>query len=408
MAVDRAPKPWRGPLHGLKVLDLTRVLAGPFATQILGDLGARVLKIESLPNGDETRKFRPLVNGESHYFLSINRSKSSLAVDHRKPQGAAIIRRLAAQSDILVENFRPGVMEHRGLGYEELKKINPRLIYCSISGFGMTGPLKDFPSFDLVTQAWTGALSINGEAGGNPIKLGLPMGDLVGGIFGAIGILSVLQERNRTGLGRLIDVSLFDGLIGLLGYLPQLAFATGSNPKPVGSGHPNLTPYGVYSAKDGNIAIACLTEGFWINLCKALERPDLIDDPRFSAAESRTDNREELDKIISSVTRTRSVDELRDILTRGDVPNAPILGILEALSHPQALARDLIQECHHPIAGDIKLVGRPLKFPGMNEEPLQPPPTLGQHTNDVLAEELNYSPSEIETLVREGVISISP
>src|SRR5438093_4040335 len=215
---------WAGPLQGIRVVDLTRVLAGPFATQSLGDLGAEILKIEPPGGGDETRRFPPFIAGESHYFLGINRNKKSLVIDLQQKAGADILRRLVAGADILVENYRPGVMDRLGLGYDALKALNPGLIYCAISGFGLTGPLRDKPSFDIVTQALTGALSINGERGHMPVKLGIPLGDMVGGVFGPMAILAALHERTQTGCGRLIDISLHDGLIGMLGYLAQLAF----------------------------------------------------------------------------------------------------------------------------------------------------------------------------------------
>ena len=228
--VAEAGKPgeWGGPLEGLRVLDLTRVLAGPYATQSLGDLGAEVIKVEP-PNGDDTRKFPPFAGQESHYFLALNRNKKSLVIDLKQEAGKDLMCRLAAKSDILIENYRPGVMDKLGLGYEALCAINPRLIYCSISGFGQTGPLRDKPSFDIVTQAMSGALSINGEKGRPPVKLGLPIGDMVGGVYGPIAILAALHERSLTGRGRLIDISLHDGLIGMLGYLAQLSFVTGED-----------------------------------------------------------------------------------------------------------------------------------------------------------------------------------
>src|SRR5262249_38581738 len=287
---------WAGPLNGLRVIDLTRVLAGPFCTQSLGDLGPEVLKIEPPGGGDETRKFPPFVAGESHYFLGINRNKKSLVIDLQQAAGAEILRRLVARADILVENYRPGVMDRLGLGYDALSEINPSLIYCAISGFGLSGPLRDKPSFDIVTQALTGALSINGERGHMPVKLGIPLGDMVGGIFGPMAILAALHERSRTGKGRLIDISLYDGLIGMLGYFVQLAFVTGEGPPPMGSSHPNIVPYGSFPAKDGSIIIAVLSESFWGKLCDALARPELAGDPRFLTPTLRRDNRDECDR----------------------------------------------------------------------------------------------------------------
>ena len=395
---------WAGPLAGIRVIDLTRVLAGPFCTQSLGDLGAEVLKIEPPGLGDETRHFPPFVAGESHYFLGINRNKKSLVIDLQQQAGADILRRLVADADILVENYRPGVMDRLGLGYEKLAAINPRLIYCAISGFGLEGPLRDKPSFDIVTQALSGALSINGERGHMPVKLGIPLGDMVGGVFGPMAILAALHERTQTGRGRLIDISLHDGLIGMLGYFAQLAFITGEDPGPMGSSHPNIVPYGSFPASDGSIIIAVLSERFWGKLCEALERPDLAADPRFLTPTLRRDNRDELDRLISDVTETRTVAEWEKRLAAADVPHAPVLGVTAALAHPHAKARGMVVEAEHPAIGPMRVVGRPIKFPGAPQRPVTAPPAFGQHTAEVLRDELGYSETDIAGLRENGVI----
>jgi len=395
---------WAGPLQGLRVVDLTRVLAGPFCTQSLGDLGAEVLKIEPPDRGDETRHFPPFIGGESHYFLGINRNKKSLVIDLQKPAGAEILRRLVAKADILVENYRPGVMDRLGLGYDKLSAINPRLIYCAISGFGLSGPLRDKPSFDIVTQALSGALSINGERGHMPVKLGIPLGDMVGGVFGPMAILAALHERTQTGRGRLIDISLHDGLIGMLGYFTQLAFMTGEDPPPMGSSHPNIVPYGSFPASDGSIIIAVLSESFWGKLCDALERPDLATDPRFATPTGRRDHRDEVDAAIAEITRTRTVAEWEARLKEYDVPHAPVLGVTAALSHPHAVAREMVVEAEHSTIGPMRLAGRPIKFPGSPQRPSTAPPTMGQHTAEVLRDELGYSEAEIDALRRDGII----
>src|ERR1700722_8225565 len=340
---------WAGPLQGIRVLDFTRVLAGPSASLALADLGAEVLKLEPPGTGDETRLFPPFRDNVSHYFLSVNRGKKSIVVDLKTAAGVALVRDLAAKCDILIENYRPGVMDRLGLGYEALAARNPRLIYCAISGFGMTGPLRDRPSFDIVLQALSGALSVNGEAGGAPVKLGIPLGDLVGGINGPMGILAALYERSVTGRGRLIDVSLLDGLIGMLGYLAQLAFFTGEDPKPQGSEHPNLVPYGIFPAKDGSIIIACLTNSFWANICRALDMRESISDPRFATIEKRRDHSTLVNNIISQFTRQKTVQELVVLFTEHNVPHAPILGNKEALAQPQAVAREMVVETDHSI-----------------------------------------------------------
>jgi len=402
--MNAAADGWGGPLAGLRVIDLTRVLAGPLATQFLGDLGAEILKVEPPGKGDETRGFAPFVGGESHYFLGLNRGKRSLVLDLRRPEGAGILRRLAATADVLVENFRPGVMDRLGLGAEALMRLNPRLIYCAISGFGLTGPLRDKPSFDIVTQALTGVLSVNGEQGRPPVKLGLPIGDMSGGIFGAIAILSALHERTVTGRGRLIDVSLYDGTMSLLGYLSQLAFLTGRDPEPMGSAHPSVVPYGSFPASDGAIIIACLADGFWPKLCHALGCPEMGADPRYATMALRREHRAEIEPRIAALTATRSVAEWQRVLEAHDVPHAPVLGVTAALSHPHAVAREMVATVEHPVAGTLRMLGRPIKFPGERQAPLEPPPTLGQHTAEVLRRELGLSEERIDELRRLGIL----
>ncbi len=403
-AAGSASATWPGPLAGLKVLDLSRVLAGPFVTQLLGDLGAEILKIETPGHGDDTRTFPPFVGGESHYFIALNRQKKSLVIDLQEPRGAQLLRDLVAKADVLVENFRPGVMQRLGLDYEKLAQINPRLIYCAVSGFGLSGPLRDKPSFDIVTQAMSGMLSVNGAAGTPPVKLGVPLGDLAGGIFGSIGILSALHERHATGRGRMVDISLHDGMLGMLGYLSQLYFLTGRDPQPVGTSHPSVVPYGSFPASDGQIIIACLTQVFWGRLCAALAHPEWTDDARFDSTAQRLANRIEVDRMIGVVTQTRTVAEWAERLTAADVPNAPVLGVGAALNHPHSAAREMVVDAVHPRAGPIRMVGRPIKFPGASQPPLEPSPVLGQHTREVLRRELGLDDAALDRLAQDGVI----
>jgi len=402
---ERASAQWAGPLRDIRVLDFTRVLSGPAASLALADLGAEVLKIEPPGAGDETRTFPPLRDGESHYFLSVNRGKKSIVIDLKSAAGVAVARDLARYSDVLIENYRPGVMDRLGLGYETLSALNPALVYCAISGFGMTGPLRDRPSFDIVMQALSGALSVNGEPGLEPTKLGIPLGDLVGGINGPIAILAALHERSLTGRGRLIDVSLLDGLIGMLGYLPQLAWFSGADPKPQGSQHPNLVPYGVFPASDGSIVIACLMNSFWANICRALGMVDWIEDPRFDTLEKRRDARALVNERISGVTSRMSVNELVELFTGHQVPHAPILGIREALSQPQAVAREMVIETEHQRLGTIPIVNRSIRFPGDPQPVPAAPPVLGQHTDEILADVLGLGAEQIRELRASGVVA---
>lgn len=396
---------WPGPLHGIRVLDFTRVLSGPSASLALADLGAEVLKIEPPGGGDETRSFPPFRDGESHYFLSINRGKKSIVVDLKTEAGVQLARDLAAKSDILIENYRPGVMDRLGLGYDSLSKLNPRLIYCAISGFGMTGPLRDRPSFDIVLQALSGAMSVNGEPGGLPTKLGIPLGDLIGGVNGPIGILAALHERSVSGRGRLIDISLLDGMIGMLGYLAQLAFFTGQDPKPQGSEHPNLVPYGAFPAQDGSIIIACLTNSFWGRICRALGKPEWVDDSRFDSIEKRRDQRQLLNGMIAAITREKTVSALVELFTAHQVPHAPILGVREALAQPQAAAREMVVDTEHASLGKIPIVNRPIRFADAPQPAPAAPPVLGQHTDEILREILGLAPDTIEALRASKVVA---
>lgn len=399
---DKVTPGWAGPLQGVRVLDFTRVLAGPAASLALADLGAEVWKVEPHETGDETRLFPPFREQQSHYFLSVNRGKKSIVLDLKTEEGAELARALAAQCDVLIENYRPGVMDRLGLGYERLSAANPRLIYCAISGFGMTGPLRDRPSFDIVLQALSGAFSVNGEAGRPPTKLGIPLGDLVGGIGGPIGILAALYERSQTGRGRLIDVSLLDGMINMLGYLAQLSFFTGEDPQPRGSEHPNLVPYGSFPAQDGSIIIACLMNVFWQRICRAL---DMEVDARFDTIEKRRDQRQAVNELISNITRHKTIAELVERFTEHEVPHAPILGIREALAQPQAVARELVVETDHAVLGRIPIVNRALKFPGDPQPTPTAPPVLGQHTDEILQSILGLTAERIAELRAAKVVA---
>jgi crotonobetainyl-CoA:carnitine CoA-transferase CaiB-like acyl-CoA transferase len=398
---------WDGPLAGVRIVDLTRILSGPFATQIMGDLGAEIIKVERPGGGDETRSFPPFIGGESHYFVSVNRGKKSLALDLASSRGRDILIELVRSADVLIENFRPGVMERLGLSYAALAEANPRLIYCAISGFGQDGPLRDAPAFDIVAQALTGVLSLNGESGGMPTKLGIPLGDMAGGLFGTIAILAALNERAATGKGRQIDISMYDALIGMLGYYAQLAFVTGEDPQRTGSGHPNIVPYGVFPAADGSMVIACLTQIFWVKLCAGLGIEAMAKDPRFETMTGRVANRDLIDAAVSEKTRSFTVEELTLILRDADIPSAPIMGVTAALAHPQTIAREMVVETDHASAGRINMTGRPIKFPGSRQPPLAPPPRIGAQGPAILRDLLGLSDAEIADLADAGIIETS-
>ncbi len=404
----QTPRPRRGPLDGVRVLDLSRVLAGPFCSLILADLGAEVIKVEELGSGDQTRTIPPFVGGESHYFLSINRNKSSVALDARTEAGRDILRKLATQCDVVLENFRPGVMERLGLGYAQLRELKPDIIVCSISGFGAKGAMSGKPSFDLVTQALSGVMSINGYADGTPTKLGLPLGDIGGGLWAALGVMAALNERHATGEGSHVDLSLLEGLIGLLGYLAQIYLVTGESPGRMGNSHHNIVPYGLMPVKDGHIVLALHVGEFWRKFCRAIGREDLIADARFRTLKDRHNNRVELERQITAIMLTKTVAEWQQILDAADVPHGPVNNMEQALNQPIVRERGFVKEVQHPTAGTVKVVGSPLRFEGKYEEDrLEAPPLLGQHTREVLGNLIGLDDAEIERLIREKVISVN-
>jgi crotonobetainyl-CoA:carnitine CoA-transferase CaiB-like acyl-CoA transferase len=402
-------RPRRGPLDGVRVLDLSRVLAGPFCSLILADLGAEVIKIEEIGTGDQTRTIPPFVNGESHYFLAINRNKSSVALDARTEQGRELLLKLAVQCDVVLENFRPGVMERLGLGYDKLKALKPDIIVCSISGFGAKGAMRDKPSFDLVTQALSGAMSINGYPDGTPTKLGLPLGDIGGGLWAALGVMAALNEKHATGEGSHIDLSLLEGLMGLLGYLAEIYLVTGESPGRMGNSHHNIVPYGLMPVKDGHIVLALHVGEFWRKFCRAIERNDLIGDERFRTVKDRYKNRDELERQIIEIMLTKTAAEWQAILDAADVPHAPVNDMGQAVNQAIVRERGFVKEVNHPTAGKVRVIGSPLRFEGKYEAGrLEPPPLLGEHTRAVLGGLLGLSDDEIKSLINQKVIAESP
>jgi crotonobetainyl-CoA:carnitine CoA-transferase CaiB-like acyl-CoA transferase len=404
MTTDGSHTP-QGPLAGVRVLDLTRVLAGPFGTLILADLGADVIKVEEPGEGDGVRGIDPFYPGEvSHYFLAINRNKRSIVVDMKSEQGRDLVLDLVEKSDVVIENFRPGVMERLGLGFEQLKARRADVILCSISGFGRDGPLRDRPSFDLVTQARSGVMSITGEPDGPPTKMGLPMGDLSGGLWGAIAILAALHRRTYDPEPQHIDLSLLEGLVGLLGYLGQLTLLTGEGPQRVGSSHHSVVPYGRFAVKDGHLVLALHVGRFWRNFCHAIGRADLIDDPRFRRTADRAKNRDVLLPVVKEILLTKTRAEWEQILDSGDVPHAPILDVAEALAQEQLQARGVLQTLNHPLIGDVEVVAPPIRFVGAERPAPRPSPLLGEHTRAICEELLGWDAKKVDALLAEGVV----
>lgn len=394
-----------GPIAGVRVLDLTRVLAGPFATQLLADLGAEVLKIELPGEGDVTRHIPPLDKGESHYFLSVNRSKKGLAIDMKQGAGRSLVLDLARSCDVVVENFRPGVTARLGLDYESVKAVNPSIVYCSISAFGQTGPLSNRSAFDVAMQAMGGGMSVTGEPGGKPMRMGLPMADLGTGLFAVVGVLAALAERERSGRGQLVDVAMFDSMIGLLSQYAGRFFMTGEDTDPVGSGHPGVVPYGAYQTLDGHIVIANLGENFWPKIARALGRPELGTDARYRTNLDRIRNREALEKIISGIVSSRTTADWELIFEANDVPHAPVMKPSQILTHPQTLARGMVTTAEHSLLGPISLTGNPISFPARERSAPKAPPLLGEHTDSVLSELLGLDAAQLAELRAAGVIA---
>jgi formyl-CoA transferase/CoA:oxalate CoA-transferase len=393
-----------GPLAGLRVLDLTRALSGPFATMVLGDLGADVIKVEDIWHGDDTRRWGPPFQGDdAAYFLSVNRNKRGLSVNMKAPAGRDIVRRLAAGSDILVENFRPGTAARLGVGYAELARDNPGLIYASISGYGQTGPSAHLPGYDAVAQAVSGMMSVTGEPDGEPVRSGTSSADVGAGMWALIGILAALHARETTGQGQLVDVSLLDGQLAWLTYVAGKYFATGATPGRHGSAHESLTPYQVFPTADAPLMVAVGSDGLWRRFTSATGLDELADDPRYATNPDRVRNRDTLIPLLTETLAAKGCAEWTDLLNAAGVPAGPVNTVPAALAQPQVAARDMVVEVEHPVAGTLKMLGSPLKLSAQPASIRRPPPVLGEHTDEVLAE-AGYTPAQIAELRQAGVV----
>ncbi|TYP47436.1 CaiB/BaiF CoA transferase family protein [Thermosediminibacter litoriperuensis] len=391
------------PLSGIKVLDLSRVLAGPYCGMILADLGAYVVKIERPGRGDDSREFGPFVNGESAYFMSINRNKKSVTLNLKSPEGKEIFKELVKHFDVVVENFRPGTMEKLGLGYDVLKKINSRLIYAASSGFGYTGPYRERPAYDAIIQAMGGLMSITGFPGGKPTRVGASIADIATGMFCAIGVLAALVKRQVTGEGDMVDVAMLDSVVALLENAIARYEVTGELPKPLGNRHPSIFPFESFEAQDGDIIIAAGNDELWAKLCRAIGKEELANDPRFRTNQLRGQNYNEMKKILDDIIKTKTVEEWIKILEDAGVPCSPINTIDRVVQHPQVLARDMIVKVRHAVAGEIKMPGCPIKFASENPK-IGPAPILAEHTEEVLKEFLGIGDEELARLKASGVI----
>ncbi len=405
-----------GPLAGIRVLDLSRVLAGPWCTQILADLGAEVIKIERPGTGDDTRHWGPPwlkdeqgnPTAQSGYFLSANRGKNSVTVDIGQPEGQALIKELAAKCDILVENFKTGALEKKGLGYEALSAINPGLIYCSVTGFGHTGPMASYAGYDYLIQAQSGLMSITGVADGNPgagpQRVGMAVADLTTGMNATIAILSALHHRTKTGEGQQIDMALLDVQVSWLGNQALNYFCSGEIPKRTGEYHPNLVPYQPFPTSDGQVIIAIGNNGQFARFCEAAGRADLAEDPKFATNPQRVANREELVAIICELTRTRTSRDWMESLVQVNVPCGPIQNIAEVFEDPQVKARGMKIELEHPQVGKVPGIANPIKFSRTQQVYAKAPPLLGEDTDAVLERVLEKTPEEIQSLRARNIL----
>lgn len=393
-----------GALEGIRIIDVSRVLAGPFCSMILGDLGAEVIKIEHYKTGDETRGWGPpFVNGESAYYLCANRNKQSITLNLKTEEGKEIFRRLVSSSDIVVQNFKAGTLEKMGLGYESLKELNPNLILASITGFGSTGPYKDLPGYDYIIQAMSGLMSITGEPDGSPMKVGVAIADVLTGLYTCIGILSALHHRTQTGEGQEIDISLMDCQVSSLINVASNYLCSGVIPGRLGNQHPNIVPYQVFSAMDGELVVAVGNDEQFKRFADALGRPDLAEIDEFVHNENRMENKAKLIPICEELLSKKTKKEWKEILDAAGIPNGPINTVREMFDDPQIKARDMIVEMEHPVIENLKLTGSPLKLTKTPVKMRHHPPMYGEHTETIL-EQIGYQPDEINKLKENKII----
>tara|TARA_B110000263_G_C15296040_1_gene505632 strand:+ start:138 stop:1352 length:1215 start_codon:yes stop_codon:yes gene_type:complete len=394
-----------GPLEGLRVLDLTRILSGPFTTMMFSDLGAEVIKIERPEGGDLSRGTAPFIENESYYFISVNRGKKSATLDLSKPEGAKIIKDLILECDVIIENFIPGTMEKFGLDYKILSKLNPRLIYCAISGFGQTGPYAAKPALDIIVQAMGGMMSITGELGGGPVRPGSSLGDIIAGLFSASGVLSALYEREISGKGQMIDVSMLDCQVATLEAAVGRYFSTGEIPKPIGTRHPSFTPFQAFETSDAWIVVAIVggVNDQWPLFCSAIEQIELIDDPRYVDGYNRTLNYDSLIPMVQDIIKQKDESYWLDKFSDLGIACGPVNTIDKVVKDPQIISRGTIVKVPHKRIDPVPVVNTPLKFSRTTSTDLKPAPDLGEHNDYVLREIAGYSEEAIQIFKNKGV-----
>jgi formyl-CoA transferase len=394
-----------GPLDGVRVLDLTRVVAGPYCSMFLGDLGAEVVKVEQPGAGDDTRGWGPpFAGGESAYYLCINRNKKSLALDLKSPRAVELLRELAKVADVIIENFRPGTMERLGLSEKELRQLNPRLIYASLTGFGADGPMSDWPGYDLIVQAWGGLMSITGTPDGEPVKVGVAIIDLVAGLMLGKAITAALFAREKIGVGQRIDTSLLEAEVASLINVGSNYLIGGKIPTRWGNAHPNIVPYQNFKTADGYLVIGVASEVIWKRFCQAIGRAELTDDARFANNSKRVENRTALIALLSEVFLQRNNETWFKSLTEAEVPCAPVQTVDQVFQAPQVLHRDMLLEVEHPTAGTVRMAGIPVKFSVTPASVRLPPPLLGEHNGEILKNWLGMSAEVIDELKREKIL----
>jgi formyl-CoA transferase len=404
-----------GPLSHIRVLDLSRVLAAPWTGQNLADLGAEVIKVERPGKGDDSRAFGPpwirdaqgRDTAESAYFCSANRGKKSITVNLSQPEGQVIVRELAQRCDVLLENYKAGDLARYGLGYEDLRKVNPGIVYCSVTGFGQTGPYRERPGYDFMAQGMGGLMSVTGERddlpGGGPQRVGVPIVDIMTGMYATIAVCAALAHRERTGEGNCIDMALLDTQVAFLANQAMNYLATGESPGRLGNAHPNIVPYQTFRTKDGDIILACGNDNLFGKFCDVAGCPQLAADARFATNAKRVENRAELTRLLGGIFAARTTREWVDALETAGVPNGPINSIEQVFAEPQIVARGMRIELPHPTAGKVPLVASPMRFSGTPLEFTVPPPTLGEHTDEILRG-LGRTDAEVARLRAEGVV----
>jgi crotonobetainyl-CoA:carnitine CoA-transferase CaiB-like acyl-CoA transferase len=392
------------PLAGMKVLDLSRALSGPFCAMLLGDLGADVIKVEPLPAGDMVREWGPFSEATSLYYLSGNRNKKSLALNFRTPEGLRVLRELAEQVDVLVENFRPGVMDAMGLSLQELQERNPRLIVASITGFGSKGPKANWPGFDQVAQGFSGFMSFTGTPESGAQRVGVAIGDLTSGMWTAMGVLGAIIQRQQSGVGQKVETSLLASLLSLLSVQGQRYLSAGEVARPCGNVHPVIAPYGVFEAQDGPLTVGAATQDQWVKLARLLGLDDLVSDPRFLANADRVQHRSELKALLEQRLATRDRAAWTEAMVAIGIPAGPINDVAAALAEPQVQALGLVERFDHPTLGEVRQVGNPIRMDGLRAGSIRhPPPLLGEHTCELLSE-FGYAPGQIQEWLGSGVV----